>query len=107
MRIGSPPTLSMPELWAEIRRHSLERSSAALARRDRLRAAGQAAAGDDLLRFHLAYEEGVVASLAAFADVPAGSRRSAADFLTGLRKLVGEGSAAAAPATGAETLVYR
>ena len=48
----------VPYLWAEIRRHSLERSSAALARRDRLRAAGQAAAGDDLLRFHLAYEEG-------------------------------------------------
>jgi aminopeptidase YwaD len=100
----------VPELWAEIRRHSLERSSSALARRDRLRAAGQAAAGDDLLRFQLAYEEGVVASLADFADVPAGSRRSAADFLTGLSKLMGEASAAAAPAapaTEAEALVYR
>ena len=93
------------DLWEQIRRHSLERTAEALARRDRLRAMGQAAAGDDLLRFHFAYEEGVVASLAAFADVPATVRQSAAAFLAGLRKLVGEGSASS-PASGAEAVVY-
>jgi aminopeptidase YwaD len=95
----------MPEVWEQIRRHSLERTAAALARRDRLRAMGQAAAGEDLLRFHFACEEGIVASLAAFADMPAGVRQSAAGFLTGLRKLVGEGSAPS-PGTGAEAVVY-
>jgi aminopeptidase YwaD len=98
----------LPDLWEEIRRHSLERTAEALARRDRLRAAGQAAAGDDLLRFHFAYEEGVVSSLAAFADVPPAVRQSAAAFLAGLRKLVGEGSApaASAPLRGEEAVVY-
>jgi hypothetical protein len=98
----------LPALWEEIRRHSLERTSEALARRERLRAAGQAAAGDDLLRFHFAYEEGVLGSLAAFADVPPVVRQTATAFLAGLRKLAGEGSAAApAPAQGAELIVYR
>jgi hypothetical protein len=97
----------VPALWEEIRRHSLERTAAALARRERLRAAGQAAAGDDLLRFHFAYEEGVLASLSAFADVPSEVRQTAAAYLADLGRLVGEGSAAKAPAQGAEAVIYR
>jgi aminopeptidase YwaD len=97
----------VPDLWEEVRRHSLERTSEALARRARLRAAGEAAAGDDLLRFHFAYEEGVVASLAGFAGVPPAVRQSASDFLAGLRKLVGEGAPTAVPAQGDEAVVYR
>lgn len=99
-----------PALWEEIRRHSLERTAQALARRERLRAAGRAAAGDDLLRFHFAYEEGVLASLSTFADVPPAVRQSALDHLAGLRQLVGEGRApavSAGGAQGAEAVVYR
>jgi hypothetical protein len=99
--------VQVPALWEEIRRHSLERTAAALARRERLRAAGQAAAGDDLLRFHFAYEEGVLASLSAFADVPSEVRQTAAAYLADLGRLVGEGSAAKAPAQGAEAVIYR
>jgi hypothetical protein len=87
----------LPDLWETIRRHTLERTATALARRDRLRTAGQSAAGDDLLRFQFAYEEGVVASLASFADVPPAVRQSASAFQAGLRKLVGEGAAASPP----------
>jgi len=96
----------VPDLWETIRRHSLERTAEALARRERLRAAGQAAAGDDLLRFHFASEEKVVESLTAFATVPPGVHQSAAAFLGGLRNLVGEGSAASAPPQGDEAIVY-
>jgi hypothetical protein len=95
----------MPALWEEIQRHCLERTAEALARRDRLRAAGQAKAGDDLLRFHFAYEEGVIASLAAFGDVPPALRQSATAFLSGLRKLAGEVKPPS-PAQGPEAVVY-
>jgi aminopeptidase YwaD len=94
----------MPALWEEIRRHILERTANALARRERLRAMGQAAAGDDLLRFHFAYEEGALASLYAFADVTPAVRQSAVAWLADLKKLVGAGSAPAAPG---DTVVYR
>ena len=65
----------VPALWEEIRRHSLERTAEALARRERLRGMGETAAGDDLLRFHLASEQGVLASLSAFAEVPPAVRQ--------------------------------
>jgi aminopeptidase YwaD len=100
----------VPALWEEIRRHSLERTANALARRERLLAMGQAAAGDDLLRFHFEYEQGVLASLSAFADVTPAVRRSAVAYLENLRKLVGEEStpaAPAAPSNTAEAVVYR
>jgi len=97
----------LPDLWDTIRRHTLERTAEALARRDRLRAVGQNAAGDDLLRFHFAYEEAVVASLASVADVPPGVRQSAAAFHAGLRKLVGEATAAPTRSQGEEAVVYR
>jgi len=103
-------TAQLPALWEEIRRHSLERTAEALARRERLRAMGEAAAGDDLLRFHLAYENGVVASLAAFADVTPAVRQAAAAYLADLKKLVGAGSTPAvpvAPSNTAEAVVYR
>src|SRR5262249_26832458 len=87
----------VPGLWEEIRRHSLERTAEALARRERLRAAGQAAEGDNLLRFHFESEEKIVESLTRFADIPPAVRESAAAFLTGLRNLVGERSAAPKP----------
>lgn len=98
----------VPGLWAEVRRHVLERTAGALARSDRLRAQGEAAAADDLLRFHFAYEEGVVASIAAFAEVPPAVRQGAAELLAGLRRQVGAPAAApASPATGDESRVYR
>ena len=50
----------VPALWQVMRRHALERTAAALARRDGLRAAGQAAEGENLLRFHFAYERAAV-----------------------------------------------
>ena len=86
----------MPALWEEIRRHSLERTADALARRERLRGMGETAAGEDLLRFHLASEQGVLASLSAFAEVPPAVRQSAAAWLAGLGQMVGEGSASSA-----------
>ena len=46
----------VPALWQVMRRHALERTAKALARRERLRAAGQAEEGDNLLRFHWASE---------------------------------------------------
>jgi hypothetical protein len=100
-------TGEMPALWEEIQRHSLERTAEALARRDRLRAANQAAAGDDLLRFHFAYEEAVIDSLAAFGDVPPALRQSAAAFIAGLRKLAGEAKPPSSPPQGAEAVVFR
>jgi hypothetical protein len=95
----------MPALWEEIQRHCLERTAEALARRERLRAAGQAAAGDDLLRFHFASEEAVIGSLAAFGEVPPALRQSATAFLSGLRKLAGEVKPPP-PAQGPEAVVY-
>ncbi len=101
----------VPGLWTEIRRHVLERTAAALARSDRLRAAGEKAAADDLLRFHFAYEEGVIASIAAFAEIPPEVRVIALAFLDGLRRQVGAGPPAAAPVAPSrsadESLVYR
>ena len=94
----------VPALWEVVRGHALERTAEALGRRAQLRAAGQAAEGDNLLRFHFAYEQGVVDSMATFAEVPAEARRSASTFLAGLRGLVGE---AAAPTASGESVVYR
>jgi aminopeptidase YwaD len=95
----------VPALWAEIRRHSLERTAAALGRHDRLRAAGQPDAAADLLRCHFAYETGVVESIAAFAEVPPAVRQAAAVFLDGLRQPVGA-SPTAISSAGEDSLVY-
>jgi aminopeptidase YwaD len=92
----------VPALWGEVRRGSLERTAEALSRADRLRAAGEPAEAANLLRFHLAYEAGVLASIGRFAEPPPAVRRESEAFLGGLGRLVGTGTAEAA--TG---IVYR
>jgi aminopeptidase YwaD len=77
----------VPALWEVVRRGSLERTAEALARSDRLRAAGEAAEADNLLRFHLAQEAALVDSIARFAEPPPAVRQSAAAFLSGLKSL--------------------
>jgi hypothetical protein len=79
----------VPALWQEIKRGSLERTAEALARADRLRSAGQPSEAANLLRFHLAYEAGVVESISRFATLPPEVQKEAAAFVAGLRSLVG------------------
>jgi aminopeptidase YwaD len=93
----------VPALWEVVRRGALERAAGALARADRLRAAGEAAEADNLLRFHLAQEAAVVESIGRFAPVPPAVRQSAAAFLAGLKNLTGP---IPAP-SGTATLIYR
>ena len=98
----------LPALWDVVRRHAMERTATALARAAQLRAGaaakdagGDSAGAEDdgaaLLRFHFAYEQGVVDSMASFGAVPAATRAAAAAFLGGLRQLAG-GSPSSAPA---------
>ncbi|HTG32039.1 MAG TPA: M28 family peptidase [Thermoanaerobaculia bacterium] len=75
----------VPALWEVVRRGGLERTAEALARADRLRAAGEGAEADNLLRFHLAQEAVVVESIGRFAPVPPAVRQSAAAFLANLK----------------------
>ncbi len=82
-------TSQVPALWEVVRRGALERTAEALARGDRLRAAGEAGEAGNLLRFHLAQEAAVVDSIARFAEVPPAVRQSAAAFLAGLKSLTG------------------
>lgn len=99
----------VPALWQEVRRGSLERTAEALARADRLRRAGETAEADNLLRFHLAYEVGVVGSIARFAEPPPDVRKAAAAFLAGLRSLIAGAGPAPASSSGdaAASVVYR
>ena len=82
----------MPALWEVVRRGSLERMRQALERRE----------GDNLLRFYFEYEEGVVASMGRFGEVPPSVRSEAERFLGGLRETAG-----VAPASASAGLVYR
>ncbi|HVT15315.1 MAG TPA: M28 family peptidase [Thermoanaerobaculia bacterium] len=77
----------VPALLGVIRRHALERTAAALARRGELGAAASREA-ENLLRFHFAYEAAVVDSISAFAAVAPADRQSAQSFLAGLRRMV-------------------
>jgi aminopeptidase YwaD len=88
-------TSQVPALWEVVRRGGLARTAEALARADRLRAAGEGAEADNLLRFHLAQEAAMVESIVRFAAVPPAVRQSAAAFLAGLKNLIGPISAAA------------
>jgi aminopeptidase YwaD len=91
----------VPALWEVVRRGSLRRTAEMLARQQQVDEAERA----NLLRFHLAYEAGVLASIARFAEVPPVVRKDAEAFLAGLRGLVG-----ASPAAGAgpeAAVVYR
>ena len=97
-----------PALWQVLRRHALERTATALARRDRLRAAGQGAEGDNLLRFHFAYERAVVESIAPFGALPEAVRAEAAAFLSSLKKLAGGPAPVETQSgSGEEGIVYR
>jgi aminopeptidase YwaD len=93
----------VPALWEVIRRGSLERAADALARSGRLRAMGETAEADNLLRFDLAHEAAVVESINRFAAVPPCVRKSADEHLAGLRRLVGISEAKAA---GTADIVY-
>ncbi|HYG64977.1 MAG TPA: hypothetical protein VEL74_20510, partial [Thermoanaerobaculia bacterium] len=93
----------VPALWQVVRRHALERGADLLARQERLRAAGQAGEIANLSRFHLAYEQAVLDSIAPFAEVPAAVRQDAGRLLASLRTLAGD-----PPAPGrASGTVYR
>ena len=94
----------VPGLWEVVRRHSLERTATALARRDRLRGDE----GEGGLRFHFAYEAAVVDSIVPFAALPPDVRQEAAGVLDGLTRRAGAGTASpAGPATPEEGIVYR
>ena len=69
----------VPALWEEVRRNSLKRAAEALARAGHPRAER-----DNVLRYQLAYERGVVESIAAFGPIP-----SAEEHLDALRTLMG------------------
>jgi aminopeptidase YwaD len=97
----------MPALWTVVRRGGLERTAAALARSDRLRAAGEAAEADNVLRFDLAQEAAVAASFSRFGEVPPALREEMDAHLAGLRRLIGEVPPAAPAAGPAERVVYR
>jgi aminopeptidase YwaD len=94
----------VPALWEVIRRDSLERTAEALARSERLRAMGRGAEADNLLRFHLAHEKGIVESIGRFAALTPGARKSADEHLANLRRLVGIPETKPA---GAADVVYR
>lgn len=99
----------VPALWEVVRRHALERAAETLARRDRLRAAGlPEAEAANLLRFHAAYERGVLDSIAPFAGpLLDETRQAATDFLTGLERLAGVAPAPPTSPTEEEKRVYR
>jgi aminopeptidase YwaD len=84
----------VPALWGVMRGHALERTAEVLARRERLRAAGQAEEGENLLRFHWVAEQAAVDSIRAFAPLPPEVEKDAEAFLAGLRQLAGPGAPA-------------
>jgi hypothetical protein len=102
-------TSGVPALWQVLRQHALERTATAFARRDRLRAMGQGPEGENLLRFHFAYERAVVESITPFGAVPEAVRAEAMDFLSGLEKLAGNRAPASTGSARAEEekIVYR
>jgi aminopeptidase YwaD len=78
-----------PALWEVVRRGSLERTADALARAERLRAAGERAEAENVIRFHLAQEAAIAGSLARFAAPPPNVRQSATAWLSELRNILG------------------
>jgi hypothetical protein len=100
-------TADVPALWQVMRRHALERTAQVLARRERLRAAGQAEEGENLLRFHWASERATIDSIRAFADLPPDVAADAESFLAELQKLAGPGGPAPAAAHPDADVVYK
>jgi aminopeptidase YwaD len=78
-----------PALWEVVRRGSLERTAGALARAERLRAAGESAEAENVIRFHLAQEAAIAGSIARFAAPDPALRQSAAAWLAQLHDLAG------------------
>ncbi len=97
----------VPALWELVRRGSLERTAGALARAGRLRAAGEAAEADNLLRFHLAQEAETARSIGRFGDVPPAVRTTMDAHLALLRKLVGEPDMPAVGSNYESAVIYR
>ncbi|HWM89228.1 MAG TPA: DUF4910 domain-containing protein [Thermoanaerobaculia bacterium] len=98
-------TSRVPALWEVVRRQSLDRAAEALARSARL---GEAPEADNVLRYQLAYERGVLESIAAFGPVPPEVGRSAEGHFAALRALMGGVKEEAPSGSGPEeTLVYR
>lgn len=96
----------VPALWQVMRRHALERTARTLGRREHLRAAGQAAEGENLLRFHWRSEQAAVESIRAFAPLPPEVATEAETFLTDLKRLAGEGGAVPAATHADADVVY-
>jgi hypothetical protein len=99
-----------PALWEVVRRGSLERTADALARAGRLRAAGESAEADNVIRFHLAQEAAIAGSIARFATLPAAFRQTTTAWLTQLHVLAGlDVGAGLVPARAGEPMnqVYR
>ncbi len=94
-----------PALWEVVRRGSLERTAEALERAGRLRAAGEGAEAENVIRFHLAQEAAIAQSIARFAAPPAEVRQSATAWLAELKNLTGPVPAPAASA--APNSIYR
>jgi aminopeptidase YwaD len=95
----------VPALWAVIRRHALERTATALTRRAQLQAQGLDRDGDEVLRFHFQYEEGVVRSVQSFAEIAPAVGSEAETFLSRLRQLV-DATALTAPGATGESAIY-
>jgi len=89
-----------------MRRHALERAARTLARRERLRSAGQPEEGENLLRFHWASERAAVDSIRAFAELSPEIAAESESFLADLRKLTGDGGPAPASAHADADVVY-
>ncbi len=99
-----------PALWEVVRRGSLERTADALARAARLRAAGEGAEAENVIRFHLAQETAIAESIARFAPPAPDVRQDAAAWLSELRNLSGLNvGAGLVPARAGDTAnpVYR
>jgi aminopeptidase YwaD len=89
-------------VWDVVERESLRRTAAMLERRAGLPGAEAA----NLVRFHLAHERAVAASMSRFFAPPAETRRRMDAFFAGVQALVGP-TAPTPAATGAAALVYR
>jgi aminopeptidase YwaD len=97
----------VPALSELVRRDSLERTAGALARAERLRAAGSEDEARNILRFHLAQEAEIARSIGRFGSVPPAVTEAWDEHLALLRKLVGEPGAPTAKRAPEGAIVYR
>ncbi|HWM88690.1 MAG TPA: DUF4910 domain-containing protein [Kofleriaceae bacterium] len=90
-------------LSSVIERESLRRTATVMEQRAQLSPPESA----NLVRFHLAHERAVAASMASFFDVPPEIRRRSHAFMARVEALLGTPAPAASPATAAARLVFR